>query len=945
MDVIRSHGGGGVSEVKYNSQPDIQFELLDRDWLLSVKIGESVSILKNAFVQYQRHKDESGLDHGIILFLPDEVRDASLTEDALRQALDAAEVVGLIDAPQYKEEHRGLTFDTLLRRLVQEIGPRIKKRERQAYPLGLVISLLKEHVTELMEAVTLRDEELLRIITDAELLSGISGKLDDEDTEAVGRFLASYIFLSQVLFLALLSDARPQLVEDIERPVDHHRLRRAFGKVVEINYRPIYEIDVLDTLTEEYLSDTYDLLAGLDIQQYRFDLPGRIFHALMPHAVRKMLAAFYTRPLAADLLAGLSIKRSGESVMDPACGSGTILVGAYRRKRHLHSDEGKAGNPHKRYCEEELYGADIMPFARQLASANLAAMDPGTTISRTQIMCGDSLRLTEGTHSGSGTQLDVFPALREAEDVYGDEYEVELSKVDTVLMNPPFTKIERGIRQYVDLSRFEGMVGGEVGLWGHFIALADEFLTDAGTCGAVLPVNLLRGRESTHVRDIVFREWTPKYVLKATLNYGFSEWAEYRDVLVVASKERPTGDPNVSFGLIKKDLTALTPSEVRSIENQMLSRESLRSDDLDIETFKLSELDEREPNLMWFCGVSAYEHRDEILSFLDPATSNLEACPDGYFSEGFRPVPRGVSKFLFLTRDLHPSRTQFAFLYFGDDDEQTDVVEGSTDLGTSYEVEKSALARSLRTGTGLERMNLTNRWDYIARQPYGRLDDVFSAVGTKKTARFKSRDFWTDVENRIERVATRLVVLHRVNPYSPNTNLVAFYSDEPIHPSNVLNVINEPSPDRGRALCAVLNSVVFLGQFFLSKEETTGRYINIRFYDLLGMDIYPSDDVVEPLVEVYEKYKEEVFPALREQLDQRFDARYDEFRQQRSEKADQLSLLDSVLDEPIEPDELRLNFDMDVCEALGSPVTEEDLSQVYECIVKEMLITQHLSKE
>lgn len=59
IEIIKRHGGAGASEVKINSEPDIVFELLDRRWLLGVKLGETIPILKQAFIQYQRHKEES----------------------------------------------------------------------------------------------------------------------------------------------------------------------------------------------------------------------------------------------------------------------------------------------------------------------------------------------------------------------------------------------------------------------------------------------------------------------------------------------------------------------------------------------------------------------------------------------------------------------------------------------------------------------------------------------------------------------------------------------------------------------------------------------------------------------------------------------------------------------------------------------------------------------
>jgi type I restriction-modification system DNA methylase subunit len=138
-------------------------------------------------------------------------------------------------------------------------------------------------------------------------------------------------------------------------------LRNAFKQVLDINYRPIYEIGVLDSVSENYLQDTFHLIWGLEAERIRYELPGRLFHQLIPKSIRKLLAAFYTRPQAADLLARLTINSSSEKVYDPACGSGTILVSAYRRKLQLHQQENLSGNPHKRFCENEIFGSDMMP--------------------------------------------------------------------------------------------------------------------------------------------------------------------------------------------------------------------------------------------------------------------------------------------------------------------------------------------------------------------------------------------------------------------------------------------------------------------------------------------------------------------------------------------------------------------------------------------------------
>jgi hypothetical protein len=140
--------------------------------------------------------------------------------------------------------------------------------------------------------------------------------------------------------------------------------------------------------------------------------------------------------------------------INPACGSGTILVSAYKRKRDLYEQEGFIGNPHKRFCEHEIFGSDIMPFAVHLTTANLATMDTSSTIDRTQIIRGDSLKLSEGYMYKTGAQLTLFPTARKGYSIKGEDSEIDLEKVNVVLMNPPFTKIERGIREYIDMNRF-----------------------------------------------------------------------------------------------------------------------------------------------------------------------------------------------------------------------------------------------------------------------------------------------------------------------------------------------------------------------------------------------------------------------------------------------------------------------------------------------------------
>ena len=940
IEVIKRHGGSGISEVKYDSEPDIVFELLDRKWILGVKLGETISILKQAFIQYHRHKEESKIDHGILLFLPEEARSIKPSEREIAKAVDQKKCTCLIDTPDIKEELRAITFTQLLLKIKQEIAPELRRRQRKMYPLDTVIALLQQHVADTIQNIKMTEKEMLQVITDKKLLSEI-GNLDEKDSLDAARFLASYILLSQILFLRLFSRSRPDILPKKKQKITHHWLRVAFNRVLDINYRPIFSLDVLDAIPANYIQDTFDLIWGLEIERIRYELPGRLFHELMPKTIRKMLAAFYTRPQAADVLARLTIKNSSDSVFDCACGSGTILVSAYRRKLDLYQEEGHAGNPHKRFCEEEIFGSDIMPFAVHLTSANLASMDPSTSIQKTEIIQGDSLRLSRGYRYPSGVQVTLFPEAKRGYSMKGEELDVPLGKVDVVLMNPPFTKVERGISKYVDMDRFGAICGNEVGLWGHFIVLADEFLKDGGTFGGVIPISILRGRESEKIREYIFSHWTILYVVKATFNYGFSEWSEYRDVLLIARKGKPSKGHRVKFALIKKDLRKVTKEDVAYIGNQLEVSDTLRTEELDIDSFPIEELRERFANLMWFCGVTNLEHRDKLVSFYAKFSHLLTAPPADYFREGYRPVPKGVASFMFLTRALHPSRIQQAFLFFDPTDDLDHFVKAQSALQLQYHIEKDALTPSLRTGIGIKTFDITGKLDYIAHTPYKEFDKVRKASKFRKPKNFNWKSFWSNVTQELSKVETRIVTLRRINPYSPNTHFTAFFSKEAFSTSNVLNVVEEDDVETAKAFCVLLNSIVFLSQFFLLKEETTGRYIDIRFYDFYEMKIFPKKEKIKELAEIFEKFADKQFPALREQLDRDFDRRYKAFWLEIKKR--QKTLFD--VEEMVSPSEVRLEFDVAVCKVLGIRVTEEEMLSLYKVIVNEMIITRRLARD
>jgi hypothetical protein len=107
------------------------------------------------------------------------------------------------------------------------------------------------------------------------------------------------------------------------------------------------------------------------------------------------------------------------------------------------------------------------------------------------------------------------------------------------------------------------------------------------------------------------------------------------------------------------------------------------------------------------------------------------------------------------------------------------------------------------------------------------------------------------------------------------------------------------------------------------------------------MNIFPKKDFTKELASVFDKFANRQFPSLRQQLDQNFDTRYDAFWLQIKKK--QKTLFNA--EDMVSPSDVRLEFDMTVCRALGVHITREELCDLYKVIVEEMIITRGLTRD
>lgn len=116
-------------------------------------------------------------------------------------------------------------------------------------------------------------------------------------------------------------------------------------------------------------------------KQYSFNyIPIEVLSHLYQHFAQEGKGAVFTPPFVADLMLDHAMPFDGitghERVLDPTCGSGIFLVGAFRRLIHhwqSQHDWGRPGVPIlKKILRNSIFGVEDSPEAAHIASFNLA---------------------------------------------------------------------------------------------------------------------------------------------------------------------------------------------------------------------------------------------------------------------------------------------------------------------------------------------------------------------------------------------------------------------------------------------------------------------------------------------------------------------------------------------------------------------------------------------
>jgi len=689
---------------------DFYFEI-DGDRIVGeLKIGGLQKLLEG-IAQAEDYRDSMGASGVIVLVYPEEARKKVINrpEDIQEVAMVLRPAV-MVLTPFLKQHYAEIGLAEIAQVLRESLA-----RPAPAPSVELLVVALRQAVQgialEIRRSARMDSAVVQETVASFDLfkvlVQGEGGEqaatLDEDALKSAVADLAAYILVNQLLLYHILCGvlSLPAL-RGVSAPAE---LKPYFKRVTDVDYEAVYCINIASTIPYACLPEinlAIQAIRALQPQKVRHDLLGRMLHQFLPFDTRKLLGAFYTRPQAAEILAGLAIRRREESVLDPACGSGTLLVAAYRRKGRL----GKARS-HKLMVENELTGVDIMPFAAHLAALNLTLQSPGEVTNTTRIGTGNSLHLALGQEVSNVAQW-----MREfGREVTGLQVEqraaFKVRSIDTVIMNPPFTKKET---LTLDMKGVGLNVFGEQNYWAYFVALADSLLKKGGRIAAVLPRDFFRGEYSRTVRRHLFEggRYTLRYVLKTTKDFAFSERAYFRDFLVVLEKGA-TPDKCAQI-YIKKRLDDLGLQDATSIADRVAQVEEGRRYEDDDVLVLWRDQDHIRTNwhdlgdLVVF-NTDAGEflldfHRQAVARGRDKLVALGKATPHVPVRRGITPWVVNLLNFLFVVRPLTSKRTQRSRLILEEVGE-AGIRARVKDTNLTFSVPSSSVRKGLKTaGSG-----------------------------------------------------------------------------------------------------------------------------------------------------------------------------------------------------------------------------------------------------
>lgn len=838
------------------------------------------------FAEARDYGQLPGIDGTFLICYPDKLRE----EGGQARLADTAESV--LSGHKYscaflRRDNPTDTDKLSLDEIPRWLNSHIKHERKPEPDPDEVVSVLRQTAYRLNDELeTAPDENLFRNV--------LGASPEGEEEREAARKTAGFLLVNQVTFYRILSSSQefPKINPDkLGSPSD---LAKYFNLVLEVDYTPVFSFRIVNDLPQTALNTLKDAIKSiyaLRPETITHDVLGKVFHELIPHEARKKIAAYYTMNKPGQLLADLSIDTPDAKVMDPACGSGSLLAASYLRKRAL-TEGGFSEKKHQQFVEKDITGIDVMPFASHLSCIHLALQAPIYETDEVNIGIEDSTKLKPGSvisplsfvlpqkdeqrglvEFTDGDSPDVSDKEVESGSVAMDAVageEMELTMVDTVIMNPPFTRQEsvagfaegyKGrLRDRFPRRDSKGQIHGKMSYCSYFLFLADKFLKPSGRIAAVLPASVLNKSSDSGVRNMLLNEYNLEYLFAREDSSNFSEDTDIREVMIIARKGEPEEGESVacvSFNGLNVDsddiravadsLRDAEPGEARTISGQ---------DDSEASVWRVPLEELEEHNLF---STFSVKEQNLIKRWYEVVENNENLCQISDLEPG---LTRGGSSYPWTNGILADPATHArkSDIWVVREDDNPLVVE-HRHIGEQIEIPRSSVEPYFLRKPYRSKVDVTDISEYTVVRSFDGIDRFLSLA--------EEDEIPSNWEEHVTEQSSHMAIPETIKLTAPGTRHPVYYSETP-RIWHRMWMHTEIGEEDARRLTLWFDSTIGLLQFFVSRIPVEGAWTKYRRYSQSGFYTFDtdglSDEEQDRLDDAWETWKDVECPSIPEQM-------------------------------------------------------------------------------
>ncbi|MHA2363046.1 MAG: N-6 DNA methylase [Candidatus Hodarchaeales archaeon] len=259
---------------------------------------------------------------------------------------------------------------------------------------------------------------------------------------------------------------------------------------------------------------------------------------------RKQIAAYYTKPLAAYLVTALTITSGNEIILDPACGSGQLLLTALKKLKMIKNKNNNQVD--EKQLINQLYGIELTQDASELAKKALIAQTNKSV--RPNIFTGDAFSFLTSD-------------------------KIKKAGINVLIANPPFTKKQRLTESYRNnIAKILNVTSKSMGLHFYFLEYSRKILPEKGRCSLILPLTFSYSDTGRSIVEEFLDSFDINFLIASEIETSFSKGSNLEEIILVATKKEKKGfNPNFKTPCVTFKVP-LTKKIIKDVINWLINR-------------------------------------------------------------------------------------------------------------------------------------------------------------------------------------------------------------------------------------------------------------------------------------------------------------------------------------------------------------------------------------